>query len=713
MKATHSINAHKALEKYLIASLSVACLAYGLPLSAHAQYAKRQDVPSNFNQPQLEMPQNLPVRGEISIGRQINMARENEKVSMYLRDVSIRDVLNLIAKQGNFNVIIDESVTGNVSVDIKNISINKALDYIFTIGNLSYNRDGNTLIIATTQEASNKNLNAKTFKAIPVLYKNATLIATQLNQTLFSIPVAGSSNRAIAASDPDSNSLLIMGTDSDIQLVNKALRELDVPRNRKVYHVRYNPPASIAQLLAANFFGFGAPTSGFLGSSGGGGGSAAAGAAPAAAPGAPAVGAAAPAAGGAAPAAAAAPAAGAAGGGVANPGVVPTILNAGGVTFISEAVSSTLTVLATDEQLALIDSLINEVDVRRPQVSIEVSLMEIQNTTSRSFIPTYNQVNLGSYHLNLFADGNASNLNFVGGRFLPNRLTLTAPATNLPFQASFSDSRLKGKILANPNVVALDGTTSRIEITDEIPTINTTTTVTNGLSIITSTITKQNAGITLDITPRISNDGSVTLTMKPQVTQPLREVRVVNAGNITSTFLLSIRSLDVNSARVRDGDTLVIGGLLRDSSSEDLRKVPFLSDLPIVGAMLRSTPSATRGKTELVLMVTPHILKEDAVTYFTQPGGMPNHEPFSDRNHAGVMPTALPRIPSAQNTSSSNTGRIQIGEDNEEVSPSPSKPSKKELPMMMNAVAEPPVKLEGEHFVDFTQPSPSLVPLGK
>ena len=119
------------------------------------------------------------MRGQINIGRDVKIASDTDKISINMRDADIRDVLNMLAKQGNFNIILDESVTGTLTVDINNISINKALEYIFTVTDLSYTKDGNTLIVASKEQAATKNLNARTFKAIPVLYKDANLIAQQ------------------------------------------------------------------------------------------------------------------------------------------------------------------------------------------------------------------------------------------------------------------------------------------------------------------------------------------------------------------------------------------------------------------------------------------------------------------------------------------------------------------------------------------------------
>jgi hypothetical protein len=184
----------------------------------------------------------VPMRGEITMAREIDLPHIHDKISLNLRDVNIRDVLNMIAQQGNFNLMLDESVDGNVTVDIKNLPISKALEYLFKLSGLSYVVDGETLVVAETSQAASKNLNAKIFKSIPVHYKAADQIAGKINATVFRVAVPGASPSAIAAADPDSNSILVVGNESDIRLVERVLAELDVPRNRKVYQMRYNQP---------------------------------------------------------------------------------------------------------------------------------------------------------------------------------------------------------------------------------------------------------------------------------------------------------------------------------------------------------------------------------------------------------------------------------------------------------------------------------------
>lgn len=590
---------------------------------------------------QINEPLIQPVRGQVSISREVEVSSSEEKVALNIRNASLKDVLNMLAEQGKFNIIMDDSVIGTLTVDIKNISVNKALEYIFTVMGLSYTKDGNTIIVASAANADQKNLNAKTFKAIPVRYKNASILAEQLNETIFKVSRPGGSSTAVAAADTDSNSLLVMGTDEDIHLVNKALTELDIPRNRKVYQIKHSTPMYVSQVLAANFFtnlnlqnangagagvGAGAGGAGLGAGVGAGGAGAGLGAgAGGAGLGAGGVGVGAGVGAGGAGAGVGAGAGGAgvgagAGAGAGGAGVGASLVqfSAGGVTFIAEPIAATLTVLGTNEQIALIDSIIEDVDVKRPQAVVEVSLVEVQTSELKAFQPLWGAFNLGKEA--------SLNLNVLDGVGNPTgRNIFSYSSTNIQniaqggFLSSFSLSQshqsIRGKILANPTIVALDGMTSSIAITDQIANVQQTTTTTTTGNIITNVITTQDAGITLAITPNITNDGSIILQLSPEVSQP---TRTISAGS-TSTTLISKRSMNLSGVRVKDGETLVIGGLISETDTSDISHIPGLDKLPIVSAMFRSINSKNKNKTELVLMVTPHILQEDAVTYFKAP----------------------------------------------------------------------------------------------
>jgi type II secretory pathway component GspD/PulD (secretin) len=553
--------------------------------------AKAQATPALY--PIEQYPTKQAYRSQINVFKGVKIAPETSMVNLNLRNTDIPDLLQLLAQQGGFNIIVDSSVSGTMTVDIKNISVNKALEYIFTTGNLSYSQEGNTIIVASTETTDERALNAKTFKAIPVKYKDAGQIATQLNQTVFSAVKPGTNPRALASFDPDSNSILLVGTQRDIDLVEEVLPQLDVERNRKVFKVMHSRADQVAQNLSTNLFaGWAAQASGGAGggAAGGAGGGAAGGA------------------GGGAAGGAGGGAAGGAGGGAA--GGAGQSYARGGFSMVPNTVAGTITVYGTPEQIAQVDALISEFDIARPQVMIEVALVEVSKSNAKVFQPfTNGSLGFGEFRIGIFNGNPLGILSGLSGQ------GSAGSGLNLPsqFGFNFNNNDSKAKILANPTILALDGTTSSIKITDTI--VYFTSEFTQGSAgvppVITISANSQEVGIELEITPRITNDGNITLALQPKVSQ-LLGIKQDPTGTVTAPEI-SQREFQISSARVQDGQTLVLGGLMNEARSENWDKIPGLSNLPIVGALFRSTTSAGNQskRTELMVMVTPHILKED------------------------------------------------------------------------------------------------------
>ena len=114
---------------------------------------------------------------------------------------------------------------------------------------------------------------------------------------------------------------------------------------------------------------------------------------------------------------------------------------------------------------------------------------------------------------------------------------------------------------------------------------------------------KIDAGIILDITPRISESGEINVTINQA------EVSHVEARGDLGLPIVNKRSVNT-AVRVKDGETIVIGGLMQKKKSETKKKIPFLGDVPYIGGMFRST-SHNEEESEVLIMITPHILRDE------------------------------------------------------------------------------------------------------
>ncbi|HDH01540.1 MAG TPA: hypothetical protein ENH17_00265 [Nitrospirae bacterium] len=165
-------------------------------------------------------------------------------------------------------------------------------------------------------------------------------------------------------------------------------------------------------------------------------------------------------------------------------------------------------------------------------------------------------------------------------------------------------------VLASPHILALDNKEAKIEIGDDIP-------VATGLTqqpatgigattlVSTGQIQYRTAGIILTVTPHISEKGKVTLKIKQEFSSPGQTFKVAD-----QEFQGFITRRAQTTGVVQDGHSLLIGGLISSKKIRSRSGIPILSDIPIIGGVFSTTNEET-VKTELLLMVTPHVLQSE------------------------------------------------------------------------------------------------------
>jgi len=178
-----------------------------------------------------------------------------------------------------------------------------------------------------------------------------------------------------------------------------------------------------------------------------------------------------------------------------------------------------------------------------------------------------------------------------------------------------------GRSLSNPKIMVTNGQTSMIDLSaDYVKSVKTEFSTGSAFSYPIATKTYDIAndlGLKIEVTPFISLDGYVSLNLKPEYTTKAGEVMAPvtdpetggKSLDLVST-LLQRRNLDLKNLRIRDGETLVIAGMVTESEAQTTKKVPILGDLPLIGVLFRQS-SNTKEKSELVIMVTPHIIYDD------------------------------------------------------------------------------------------------------
>jgi type IV pilus assembly protein PilQ len=165
-----------------------------------------------------------------------------------------------------------------------------------------------------------------------------------------------------------------------------------------------------------------------------------------------------------------------------------------------------------------------------------------------------------------------------------------------------------GKILTDPTMVVQEGQSSKIKLTQEVfGGFEASTSVgTGGATLVARKPIIKNAGLTLDVNVnRIDDNGFVSVGVSPTVSA-ISGTFPTGDGNIT---LLQERTLSSGEIRLRDGQTLILSGIIQESDRTTVTEVPILGDIPILGALFRST-NKTNQRQEVIVLLTPQILND-------------------------------------------------------------------------------------------------------
>jgi type IV pilus secretin PilQ/predicted competence protein len=281
-----------------------------------------------------------------------------------------------------------------------------------------------------------------------------------------------------------------------------------------------------------------------------------------------------------------------------------------------DKVSNVLVFNGSPEEVAQINEILAQVDIPYQQVSLEAQVVAINKRASKdlgiewewSKTPTYPQYEPPQYSTVLDNNGNAVTTQTSPGKFSRDKADMTGTIQfgrspggypyEFYYQAKINALVINGKanVLAKPKIITLNGKEAIINIGDRVP-IPITTTSNN---VTTSSVTYENVGIILKYTPRVNADGQITAKVHTEVSSPSYVTEM-------KAYKFTTRSADTE-VRLRDGETMVIGGLIGKEEFNSMRKVPFLADLPIVGRLFENI-SKSKDETEVVIFLTARIVK--------------------------------------------------------------------------------------------------------
>ena len=285
----------------------------------------------------------------------------------------------------------------------------------------------------------------------------------------------------------------------------------------------------------------------------------------------------------------------------------------------------------SESQIEMIKDFIAETDKKQPQAYLEISIVELNEDGSKTL---QNEWKLWSKYFSATFDGDTTKTNPLYPTMIKGTgydivdtsgdtpevkysvAKYTGPMT-LSYAINYLVRNSKGRVVANPRILITNGEESTIDITqDYVESTESEQSAYAGGTIATRTYNiSSDAGVKVSITPFISPDGYVTMNIKPEYSTILSTVPATDAiGTYTAATLLSHRNLELKNIRIKDGETLVLAGMINEEEQKTIGKIPVLGDLPVVGTLFRTTTSEKK-KNEMVIMITPKIVTdtEDSV----------------------------------------------------------------------------------------------------
>ncbi|MBL7189548.1 MAG: hypothetical protein ISS70_24735, partial [Phycisphaerae bacterium] len=272
--------------------------------------------------------------------------------------------------------------------------------------------------------------------------------------------------------------------------------------------------------------------------------------------------------------------------------------------FEADLDTNTLLVLTSSKNYDKIKLILADLDKPIGQVLIKVLFAEVTHSDTIDLGTEFSMLNLskgGDSVQTSQVFGTPSPLTYQGGTSFPTGLGVRTIEGDLDLTIHALQETGRLNVLSRPYILTSNNQLATITIGEEVP-IATGTTEVAGQSQTTIDY-RNDIGIVLNVTPSINPDGLVNMTVNPRITTRSAESVAITETLFAEAF--STRSAETKVS-VRDGQTIVIGGLIEDKLTDTIKKIPLLGDIPIAGHLFKRTIKE-KTKTELLIFLTPHV----------------------------------------------------------------------------------------------------------
>lgn len=450
--------------------------------------------------------------------------------SLELKDMDIMDVLKLLSQKTGLNIVAGKNVRGKITLYLKDVDVRDVLRIVLETNDLAFEEDGNIVKVMAARDYElmyGKKFGDKTkVKVVPLKYATASDLAPLLSQLKSGI------GKVLV--DEQSNTVVLMDSDSPLADMQNLIRKVDVPVVTRVFALNYTKAEDLEKKL-----------SGILSK------------------------------------------------------------NVGKIKV--DARSNKIYVTDIPSKMVEIENIVNAFDVKHRQVLIEAKIVKVVLGDEFKMGVDWEAI-LRAYH----------NMDFKSAFTV---LTTTDKKGRFSIGSIESDDYTAvvealekvghTNTLSSPRITAINNEEAKILVGSTEPYVTTTTTTpASGPTTTAESVNFIDVGVKLFVTPTINEESFITMKIRPEV------------SSVTDYLLTSqnnkIPIVDTTTAEttvmVRDGVTIVIGGLIKDESIDTINKIPVLGDLPLLGFLFRNRDKEV-NKTELVVFLTPHIVTGDYNSY--------------------------------------------------------------------------------------------------
>lgn len=491
-------------------------------------------------------------------------AKAPKLVSLDFVASDIHDVIKALAVQGGVNIVVSPDVKGNVTVSLTKVTVEEALKLVANASGFKYQMVEGSYVIGTEENmksllANSVSPDEKVTQVIAITYADPVTVTKMIQSQFPSVNVSSSTTGIKDAKGP--TVLVLTGVSSSVgaaktlaETVEQSFAQSAQDLVTELYEVKYAEITELSTVVTSAFpklkvvvgptegFNLRCPTAVAMGTSSAGGGAV-----------------------------------------VATP--------------VDEKPQAKLLLLqGNPSDIEAAKNLLAKMDVAQAQIMIEAKVVDISDIGAGELGIEWGDKTTGltstAFGENKSVGDNALSI----GRFSRSPFQLNATLRGLITSG-------KAKVLANPNVLALDGKPASAFIGDEVKYVIQITSNTTGTTVITETA---KVGVQLHTISRINSDGFITMNLHP-------EVSVITRWITTSADIalpeIARRYID-STVRVKDGETIVIGGLIKDEEIKNMSGVPFLKDLPILGQFFKSKSTRTTHS-EIMMFITPRVLSSN------------------------------------------------------------------------------------------------------